>query len=108
MRPADESMPSGVVWGGSLNRGGPQQAKALSDESLQAPEVSVTKADTELAEALLGLGRVNAGPVAYGWSNNPIAAHYALAIVRNYADDFALALRSADKAIVLGAGCEGA
>jgi TolB-like protein len=78
--------------------------------------------DPELAEALLWLGRVNAGLVAYGWSNNPVAdlhegrsaaleavlldeknpyTHYALAIVSNYADDFALALRSADKAIEL-------
>lgn len=78
--------------------------------------------DAELPEAQLWLGRVNAGMVAYGWSDDPAAdlregraaaleavlldeknpyAHYALAIVSNYADDFALALRSADKAIEL-------
>jgi TolB-like protein len=78
--------------------------------------------DPELAEAQLWLGRVNAGLVAYGWSDDPDAdlregraaaleavqldeknpyAHYALAIVSNYADDFALALRCADKAIEL-------
>jgi TolB-like protein len=79
-----------------------------------------SRIDPELAEARLWLGRVNAGLVAYGWSDDPAAdlregraaaleavqldeknpyAHYALAIVSNYADDFALALRSADKAI---------
>lgn len=78
--------------------------------------------DPELAEAQLWIGRVNAGLVAYGWSDDPVAdlqegrraaleavqldernpyTHYALAIVSNYADDFALALRSADKAIEL-------
>jgi TolB-like protein len=78
--------------------------------------------DPELTEAHLWLGRVNAGLVAYGWSDeaahdlregqaaavqavtldekNPYA-HYALAIVSNYADEFELALRSADKAIDL-------
>lgn len=78
--------------------------------------------DPELTEARLWLGRVNAGLVAYGWSDGPAAdlregraaaleavqldeknpyAHYALAIVANYADEFELALRSAEKAIEL-------
>lgn len=81
-----------------------------------------SRIDPELAEARLWLGRVNAGLVAYGWSDDPAAdlregraaaleavqldeknpyTHYALAIVSNYADDFALALRCADKAIEL-------
>lgn len=78
--------------------------------------------DAELTEARLWIGRVSAGLVAYGWSDDPVRdhregraaaleavqmdeqnpyAHYALAIVANYGDDFALALRSADKAIEL-------
>jgi TolB-like protein len=78
--------------------------------------------DPELTEAQLWLGRVNAGLVAYGWSEDPPGdlregraaaleavqldekdpyAHYALAIVSAYGDDFALALRSADKAVEL-------
>ena len=65
-----------------------------------------SRIDPELAEAQLWLGRVNAGLVAYGWSEDPAAdlregqvgaleavrldaknpyAHYALAIVGNYA-----------------------
>lgn len=75
--------------------------------------------DAESSEAALWIGRVNAGLVAYGWSEEPVHdleeglaaaleavqldelspyAHYALAIVSNYADDLALALRSAEKA----------
>lgn len=75
--------------------------------------------DSALTEAHLWIGRVNAGLVAYGWSMEPqrdldegVAAaleavqldalnpyaHYALAIVANYADDVALALRSAEQA----------
>ncbi|MBS0340010.1 MAG: winged helix-turn-helix domain-containing protein [Proteobacteria bacterium] len=78
--------------------------------------------DAELTEAHLWLARVNAGLVAYGWSDDPALdlregraaaldavqmdeknpyAHYALAIVSNYADEFALALRSAQKAVEL-------
>lgn len=78
--------------------------------------------DADLNEARLWIGRVSAGLVAYGWSDDPVCdleegraaalgavqvdeqnpyAHYALAIVANYGDDFALALRSADKAIEL-------
>jgi len=78
--------------------------------------------DAELTEARLWLGRVNAGMVAYGWSDDPVQdlregraaaleavqldeknpyAHYALAIVSNYVDEFALARRSAEKAIEL-------
>jgi TolB-like protein len=78
--------------------------------------------DADLHDARLWIGRVNAGLVAYGWSDDPARdlqegraaaleavqgdeqnpyAHYALAIVANYADDFAPALRSADKAIEL-------
>ena len=69
------------------------------------------RVDAELAEARLWLGRVNAGLVAYGWSEDPARdlqegraaalealqldeknpyTHYALAIVSNYVDDFAL------------------
>ena len=80
------------------------------------------RVDAKLAEAHLWLARVSAGLVAYGWSDDPAAdlregraaaldavhldernpySHYALAIVGNYAEDFALALRSADKAIEL-------
>jgi TolB-like protein/Flp pilus assembly protein TadD len=80
------------------------------------------RVDAELAEARLWLGRVDAGLVAYGWSDEAARdlqegraaaleavqlderdpyAHYALAIVSNYADDFALARRSAEKAIEL-------
>ena len=78
--------------------------------------------DEELTEARLWLGRVDAGLVAYGWSEDPPMdlregrtaafesvqldeknpyAHYALAIVSTYADDFDLALRSAEKAVEL-------
>jgi TolB-like protein len=81
-----------------------------------------SRIDVELTEARLWIGRVDAGLVAYGWSDDPVAdlhegqaaaleavhldernpyAHYALAIVSNYRDDFALALRSAEKAIDL-------
>jgi len=81
-----------------------------------------SRIDSELVEAQLWLGRANAGLVAYGWSDDTVAdlregraaalaavqldekspySHYALAIVSSYADEFALALRSADKAIEL-------
>ncbi len=81
--------------------------------------------DPGLTEAHLWIGRVNAGLVAYGWSEEPerdldegVAAaheavrldalnpyaHYALAIVANYADDVGLALRSAEKARELSPG----
>lgn len=70
----------------------------------------------------MAVGRANAGLVAYGWTGNPAHdlregqdaalqavaldeknpyAHYALAIVSNYADEFDVASRSADKAIEL-------
>jgi TolB-like protein len=78
--------------------------------------------DPEMTEPHLWLGRVDAGLVAYGWSDDPTRdldeghaaalqaveldeknpyAHYALAIVSNYRDAFALALRSAEKAMEL-------
>jgi tetratricopeptide (TPR) repeat protein len=78
--------------------------------------------DAELAEARLWIARVDAGLVGYDWSDDPAAdlregqtaaleavqldernpyAHYALAIVSNYRDEFALALRSAEKAVEL-------
>ena len=81
-----------------------------------------SRIEPELTEARLWLGRVDAGLVAYGWSDDPARdlgegqaaaleavqldeknpyAHYALAIVSNYRDDFALALRSAEKAVDL-------
>lgn len=78
--------------------------------------------DAGLMEARLWLGRVSAGLVAYGWTENAQAdlqeglgaalqavrmdpqspyAHYALAIVSVYSDSFALAKRAAEKAIEL-------
>ncbi len=78
--------------------------------------------DPGLTEAHLWLARASAGLVAYEWSAEPKLdlqegqaaalqavtldernpyAHYALAIVSNYADEFDLALRSAEKAIEL-------
>ncbi|MCO5102070.1 MAG: winged helix-turn-helix domain-containing protein [Burkholderiaceae bacterium] len=75
--------------------------------------------DAGLTEAHVWIGRVNAGRVAYGWSEQPSQdlregvaaaleavqldemnpyAHYALAIVSSYTDDLALALRSAEQA----------
>jgi len=76
--------------------------------------------DPELPEAHLWLGRVNAGVVPYGWSDNPDAdlqegttaalraiqldernpySHYALAIVSAYAEKFDQSISAAKKAI---------
>jgi len=76
--------------------------------------------DPELPEAHIWLARVSAGVVAYGWSDSPAAdpqegleaafkaiqldqrnpyAHYALAIVSNYANRLDQAIKSARKAI---------
>src|SRR5262245_5065834 len=78
------------------------------------------KLDPELPEAHLWLGRVSAGVVAYGWSDNPVAdlqegmeaalkavqldernpyAHYALAIVSVYADRFEQSISATRRAI---------
>ncbi len=78
------------------------------------------KLDPELPEAHLWLGRVNAGVVPYGWSDNPDAdlqegttaalraiqldernpySHYALAIVSAYAERFDQSISAAKKAI---------
>lgn len=78
------------------------------------------KLDAELPEAHLWLGRVSAGLVAYGWSDNPVAdlqegteaalraiqldgrnpyAHYALAITGAFADRFEQSISAAKKAI---------
>src|SRR5215831_11333383 len=78
------------------------------------------KLDPDLPEAHLWLGRVSAGVVAYGWSDNPVAdlqegmeaalkavqldernpyAHYALAIVSVYADRLEQSISAARKAI---------
>lgn len=78
------------------------------------------KLDPELPEGHLWLGRVNAGLVAYGWSDNRVAdlregteaalkavqldernpyAHYSLAIVSAYADQLAQSISAARKAI---------
>ncbi|WP_280151558.1 winged helix-turn-helix domain-containing protein [Piscinibacter sp. XHJ-5] len=78
--------------------------------------------DAEMTEARWWLGRVDAGLAAYGWSEDAVVdlreghaaaleavqldekhpyAHYALAIVSNYLDEFPLALRSAEKAVEL-------
>ncbi|HMN58187.1 MAG TPA: winged helix-turn-helix domain-containing protein [Ottowia sp.] len=91
---------------------------------LEARELfrQASRIDPELTEAHLWLGRVSAGLVGYAWSEDPARdlhegqsaalqavqldeknpyAHYALAIVSNYVDDFVLARRSAEKAIEL-------
>jgi TolB-like protein len=78
------------------------------------------KLDPELPEGHLWLGRVNAGLVAYGWSDNRVAdlregteaalkavqldernpyAHYSLAIVSAYADQLEQSISAARKAI---------
>jgi TolB-like protein len=78
------------------------------------------KLDPELPEAHLWLGRVSAGVVPYGWSDNPVAdlqegmdaalkavqldernpyTNYALAIVSVYADRFEQSISAARKAI---------
>ena len=78
------------------------------------------KRDPDLPEAHAWLGRVNAGIVAYGWSDSEAAdlregidaalravqadeknpyAHYALAITSVYANAFDQAIRAAEKAI---------
>jgi TolB-like protein/Tfp pilus assembly protein PilF len=78
------------------------------------------KLDPELPEAHLWLGRVSAGVVPYGWSDNPVAdlqegmdaalkavqldernpyTHYALAIISVFADQFEQSISAARKAI---------
>ena len=78
------------------------------------------KLDPELPEAFLWLGRVSAGVVAYGWSDNPVAdlhegteaaltavrldernpyAHYSLAIVRVISEQFNQSISAAKKAV---------
>ncbi|MDA9427140.1 winged helix-turn-helix domain-containing tetratricopeptide repeat protein [Bradyrhizobium sp. CCBAU 53380] len=78
------------------------------------------KLDRELPEGHLWLGRVNAGLVAYGWSDNRVAdlregteaalkavqldernpyAHYSLAIISAYADQLEQSISAARKAI---------
>ena len=78
------------------------------------------KLDPDLPEALLWLGRVSAGVVPYGWSDNPVAdlregmeaalkavqldernpyTHYALAIVSAFADQLEQSISAARKAI---------
>jgi TolB-like protein len=78
------------------------------------------KLDPELPEAHLWLGRVSAGVVPYGWSDNPVAdlqegmeaalnavqldernpyTHYALAIVSVYSERFEQSISAARKAI---------
>ena len=79
-------------------------------------------ADPEFADASVWLARVNAGLVAYGWSDDPEAdlkeafdaalsavhidgqspyAHYGLAITSMYAGRFEQAMRAAEKALEL-------
>ncbi|AGU53230.1 putative two component transcriptional regulator, receiver domain protein [Variovorax paradoxus B4] len=93
------------------------QARALFRQARQL--------DAGLPEARMWLGRVNAGLIAYGWSEDPDAdlaegleaalqavqmdekspyAHYALAIVSVYMESFALAIRAAEKAAELSPG----
>jgi tetratricopeptide (TPR) repeat protein len=78
------------------------------------------KLDPELPEAYLWLGRVSAGVVPYGWSNNPVAdlqegmeaalkavqldernpyTHYSLAIVSAFAERLEQSISAARKAI---------
>jgi TolB-like protein len=91
------------------------------DTHLKARELfrQACKIDPELPEAHLWLGRVSAGVVPYGWTDNPVAdlqegmeaalkavqldernpyAHYALAIVSVYSDRLDDAIRAARKA----------
>jgi TolB-like protein len=92
------------------------------DNHLKARELfrQACNLDPELPEAHLWLGRVNAGVVPYGWSDNPDAdlqegttaalraiqldernpySHYALAIVSAYAEKFDQSISAAKKAI---------
>lgn len=83
------------------------------------------KADPDLAEAHAWLGRVNAGIVAYGWSDDEAGdlhegveaaltavrlddkspyGHYALAITCAFADDFDQAILAAERSIELSPG----
>lgn len=82
-------------------------------------------ADPQLPEAYAWLGRVSAGIVAYGWSENEAAdlregieaalkavqldeknpySHYALAITSVFASEFDQAIRAAEKAVELSPG----
>jgi TolB-like protein len=92
------------------------------ENHLKARELfrQASKLDPELPEAHLWLGRVSAGMVAYGWSDNPVSdlqegteaalkavqldernpyTHYALAIVSVYAGQFEQSISAARKAI---------
>lgn len=92
------------------------------EDHLRARELfrQASRLDPELPEAHLWLGRVSAGVVAYGWSDNPIAdlqeglkaalqavqldernpySHYALAMVGVYSDRLEQAIGAARKAI---------
>jgi TolB-like protein len=94
------------------------------ENHLKARELfrQAAKLDPELPEGHLWLGRVSAGLVAYGWSENRVAdlqegneaalravqldernpyAHYSLAIVSAYADQFEQSISAARKAIKL-------
>lgn len=83
------------------------------------------RADAQLAEARAWLGRVSAGIVAYGWSDDEGAdlregveaalkavqlddrnpySHYALAITSVFAGEFDQAIRASEKAIELSPG----
>ena len=83
------------------------------------------KADPQLAEAHAWLGRVSAGIVAYGWSEDEAAdlregidaalkavqldeknpySHYALAIISVFASEFDQAIRAAERAVELSPG----
>src|SRR5215831_18022107 len=92
------------------------------DNHLKARELfrQACKLDPELPEAHLWLGRVSAGVVPYGWSDNPVAdlqegmeaalravqldernpyTNYALAIVSVYSDQLEQSISAARKAI---------
>jgi TolB-like protein len=83
------------------------------------------RADPQLAETYAWLGRVSAGIVAYGWSEDEVSdlregvdaalkavqlddrnpySHYALAITSVFAGEFGQAIRAAERAIELSTG----
>lgn len=121
--------PGGIRRGGSISswdlvaQGAWLFHHVTQPTHLQARELfrQARQVDAELTEAHLWLGRVDAGLVAY-WSDAPARdlregqaaalqavaldernpyAHYALAIVSNYADEFDVAARGAEMAIEL-------
>jgi len=110
-----------TVWD-LVRRGTWHFHQVTRENHLKARELfrQACKLDPELPEAHLWLGRVSAGVVPYGWSDNPVAdlqegleaalkavrldernpyTHYALAIVSVYSERLEQAIRAARKAI---------